>query len=252
MFRNGPSGAVVAFPGQGLWGDAGIMRGFMRRFLIMACLGFLAACGGGGGGSGADGSGGGSSGGGSGTAPNTADFVAFLRSDWPTTNLEQSAVPAQPIALQGSAGARLGWTNRAIIGAAHMTVDFGAGFVSGRVDQLGLYTVSTDLPLRQTTPMLLNPLNGQFTFAGTIPEVTAAQPTLGFSARYSGAVSGVTAQEPVELSLDGITHRGLFMHENGHLYAVGQLDGVIVRRHPGGHAIEETLREGLIIVAAPH
>lgn len=219
----------------------------MRRFItLMACVSLVGSCGGGGG-SGAGGTPGGVSGA-RGFLGDTADFVGFLKSDRPATPLDPSNVPSQPVTLNGGAGGRLGWTNRALLGAAHMDVDFAAGFVSGRIDQVGLYSVSPDLPLIQTTPRLSSEMTGQFTFSGTIPATDAAAPNPGFIVRYGGVVSGETEQEPVQFTLDAVTNRGAFYLQDGVLYGLGQMDGVVVRRHPGGHAIEETLREGVIYV----
>lgn len=217
-----------------------------RGAFWVLCLAVLGGCAGGsgGGGGGAD-VGGGGAGGGPGVNP--GDYVAFFQSDVAYGGMTVDQMPSASAEMQGAMGARLGWTNRALIGAAHVTADFEHAFISGYVDQVGLYSVSTDLALMQTTPLLESQMQGVFTLAGTMNTSPGAGEPVSFTARYGGMVSGVTNQEPVEFTLDGVTYQGVFLAGDGAVYLLGQLDGVVVRRHPGGHAIEEVLREGRII-----
>lgn len=215
----------------------------MRLAIVIGGLWALSACGGGGGGGGdaaaveefdADVS-----------QTETVDFLTVLQGDVPTGMLDPGAVPPGRIAMTGGAAARIGWTGEALMGAARMTADFDRAFVSGNIDQVGLYSVSPDLPLYQTTPQKLADLEGQITFSGPISRGSAVT----FDLSHTGTVSGTTGQQPVQMDIAARTPDGAFLTEGGEIAAFGQIVGDVTIRQPnGGHGVTERLNEGRIFV----
>ncbi|PIE11430.1 MAG: hypothetical protein CSA72_04760 [Rhodobacterales bacterium] len=220
----------------------------MRAWFWVAGLGMLAGCGGSGGGDD------GPADGGSGpydagqVQEETVDFLTLLQGDIPTGVLAPDAVPPGTVVMEGGAAARIGWTNEALMGAARLNADFDRALVSGQVTELGLYSVSTDLPLYQATPEKISDLDGQITFSGPI----TSGATVGFDLTHRGTLSGVTQQQPVLMDIAATTPDGIFLTEGDTLAGFGQIVGTVTTRQPNGsHGVSANLNEGRIFVIEP-
>lgn len=211
----------------------------MRAILLVLCL---AACG-----SGGEGPVGGGAAGFQGEA---GDFLTLLANEPPVTVM--TAAPRGQVSLRGGAGARLGWSDEALLGVAEAVADFDAALLSGRIHDMGIYSVPTDAPLMQSAPLLLRPLEGQVTFAGTISPPRLAGEGVSFALDHAGTLRGTGPAQDEQWTVAAQTPQGAFLSEDGVIHAYGQMDGTVTLAQPdGGHGVVQTLREGRIFMVEP-
>lgn len=209
----------------------------MRNLLAFLCLALTAACGG-------DGkSGGGDSG--PGPAAWRAPVQDITRISPPRGSgaLLPGAQPSGKVGMSGAFAARIGGTDEALYGAAHMMADFDAARVDGWVDQATLQRISLELPLTQAQPVKFEDLRGRLEFEGGIEKLPPVGEGMWFDAGYSGTLTG----PQTELRVRGRTERGAFLSRDGKIEAFGNVTGSATRRRDGMARVM-VLREGKIYV----
>lgn len=217
----------------------------MRAILVFLICGLVAGCGGRGGSG--SGSGGGSGGSGGGGAEAWRGPVADVTRLSPTAGQYSALLPgAQPsgqVGMSGGFAARIGGTDEAVYGGAHMLADFNAARVDGWVDQLTLQRISLSRPLLQADPQLIETLTGTIDFDGAIQTQPPTGEGLWFDAGYRGTITGPNTT----LRITGRTDRGAFLSGGAGLAGYGSVTGTATRDR-GGFSRAMALREGKIFV----
>lgn len=172
-----------------------------------------------------------------------ADIFILAPEPGTVSPLMPAQLPSNAVGLSGAFGTRLGGTDQAVYGAAHMRADFEAGRVEGWIDQAGLYAVGTGVPLAIADPQKQEDLAGRLVFDGRIEQNPAPGEGVWFDSALTGSLTGAKTQ----ISITGSVDRGAFMVGLGGIMAVGSVNGTATIYGSSGPEVE-ILREAGILV----
>lgn len=172
-----------------------------------------------------------------------ADIFTLAPEPGTVSSLMPAQLPSNAVGLSGAFGTRLGGTDQAVYGAAHMRADFEAGRVEGWIDQAGLYAVGTGVPLAIADPQKREDLAGRLVFDGRIEQNPAPGEGVWFDSALTGSLTGTNTQ----ISITGNVDRGAFMVGPDGIMAIGSVNGTATIYGISGVNIE-ILREAGILV----
>lgn len=188
----------------------------MRISICLLALVGLVSCGGGGGDGGFD------------ANAERAASVEFLErrsADGADSEiLKSDNLPTGKVQLSGPVGARIGYSETALIGQANMTADFQAATVSGKVTNLGVYDVR-GVSLYTAEATNERPLGGTLDINGTVIKSAPDTPGTTFNANYNGDLTGWPDQGAARVV--AATQSGAFTEANGRIQGTGQVEGSV-------------------------